>query len=91
MYARFFALYAYKIQTCAYHARSKNQRYANSFQFYAYSDKIPLKLSQNGNFQLDLSGYSVNNQKVVTILMQRLIIPCDISCTILVVILSYLQ
>ena len=33
-----------------YHVRSKNQRYANSFRFYVYSDKIPLKLSQNDNF-----------------------------------------
>ena len=27
-----------------------NQRYANSFQFYAYSDIILLKLLQNDNF-----------------------------------------
>ena len=53
MYALFFALYALKIQTCAYHAvRSKNQRYTNSFRFYVYSDKkrIHLKLPQNDNF-----------------------------------------
>ena len=54
-----------------YHVRSKNQRYTNSFRFYAYSDKnIPLRLSQNDNIsQLGLSGCSVNNGKVVTILM----------------------
>ena len=26
-------------QTCAYHVHSKNQRYANSFRLYAYSDE----------------------------------------------------
>ena len=53
MYAQLFALYALKIQTCAYDVRSENQRYANSLRFYAYSDlkkKKPLKLSQNDIF-----------------------------------------
>ena len=44
MYARFFALYALKIQTCAYHVHSKNQRYANSFRFDVYSDKNTFKI-----------------------------------------------
>ena len=32
------------------YAVKKNQRYANSFLFYAYSDKIPLNLSQNKSY-----------------------------------------
>ena len=86
MYARFFALYALKIsQTCAYHVRSKNQWYANSFRFYAYSDKNTFKMVT----KLVLSGDSVNNRKVVTISMQLLIVPHYISCNILCIISSY--
>ena len=37
---RIFCTVRIKNQTCAYHVRSKNRRYANSFRFYAYSDKM---------------------------------------------------
>ena len=64
-----------KNQTCAYHVRSKNQRYANSFRFYAYSDKMPLNCHKTTTFQpVFFSGCSVNNRKVVTILMEPLIV-----------------
>ena len=94
MYALFFALYALKIQTCAYHVRSKNQQYANSFRFYVYSDKkneIPLKLSQNDKLsasfvlllcQQSKSSYNINAafDRSILHIMQYIYVASVVTC-----------
>ena len=59
------------------------------FGFMRTQIKLYLKLSQNDNFSTNLSGCSVNNRKVVTILMQLLIVPYYISSNILCIFSSY--
>ena len=59
------------------------------FDFMGTQIKLYLKLSQNDNFSTNLSGCSVNNRKVATILMKLLIVPYYISCNILCIFSSY--
>ena len=56
MYARFFALYALKLQTCAYHVRGKINSTQTDFGFMRNQIKIPLKLSQNDKFTTSFAG-----------------------------------
>ena len=81
-----------KIQTCAYHVGSENQRYANSFIRTQIEKKLK-NCHKMTIFQLVLSGCSVNNRKVVTIiiLMQLLIIPNPYytACNMLCIFSSY--